>query len=239
MTDRLNPTLTSRAALALAAVLMSSAAVPTLARDDMDQALRAIEQQWDRAMYQTPASGKDAAFGRLDAAAASLAEQYPGRAEPLIWEAISLSSHAGVAGGLSALGMAKDARDLLLEAERMDADALDGSVYTSLGALYGKVPGWPVGFGDKAKAERYLKRALAINPSGIDPNYLYGDFLFDQGRYREAERVLDRASHAPPRPDRPLADEGRRQEVRALLDQVRAKLADAGQGAAHGNARGG
>ncbi|MCG6943149.1 MAG: tetratricopeptide repeat protein [Thiohalocapsa sp.] len=216
--------------LALTAAAMVWAAAPAPAAGGMDQQLLDIQHQWARAMYQTPASGQDAAFTRLDAATESLARQYPGRAEPMIWEAISRSSHAKATGGLGALGMAKAARDLLLKAERIDPKALNGSVYTSLGALYGKVPGWPVGFGDKDKAERYLKQALAMNPEGIDPNYLYGDFLFGQGRYAEAEGALDRAMHAPKRPNRPLADQGRRQEIRALLSRVRAKLAAAGYG---------
>ena len=96
------------------------------------------------------------------------------------------------------------------------------------------MPGWPLGFGDKAQAETYLKKALAINPNGMDPNYLYGDFLFGQGRYRESAQALERALHATPRPNRPLADKGRTREIQALLAQVNSKLADAGGSAAKG-----
>ena len=52
------------------------------------------------------------------------------------------------------------------------------------GFPYYQVPGWPVGFGDDEKAEQLLKQALAINPTGIDPNFFYGDFLLDQGTRR-------------------------------------------------------
>jgi Tfp pilus assembly protein PilF len=48
------------------------------------------------------------------------------------------------------------------------------------GALYYQVPGWPIGFGDKDKANELLKKALALNPDGIDPNYFYGDFLLKE-----------------------------------------------------------
>ena len=41
-------------------------------------------------------------------------QEYPGRAEPLIWHGIILSSLAGAKGGLGALGLAKEARDQLL-----------------------------------------------------------------------------------------------------------------------------
>ena len=218
-------------ALTLAASLAGTAA---WADPGLDKSLLDVQHQWARVMYQVPAKDQAAAFAKLDQEAKSLADRYPNRAEPLIWEAISLSGHAKAEGGLKGLGMAKDARTLLLQAERIDPKALDGSVYSSLGGLYAKVPGWPLGFGDKSQAETYFKKALAINPSGMDPNYLYGDLLFDQDRYKEAEQVLERALHAPARPSRPLADQGRKREIQALLGEVRAKLADAGTHKSYG-----
>ena len=200
----------------------------------LNQAILDVQTHWAQVMYETPQKAKDSAFDKLDSEAKAVTDRYPGRAEPLVWEAISLSSHAGVAGGLTGLGMAKQARDLLLQAERIDPKALDGSVYTSLGALYAKVPGWPIGFGDQKKAAAYFEKALAINPNGMDPNYLYGDFLFSQGRYRDSEQALERALHAPPRPNRPLADKGRKGEIEALLTQVHTKLAGTGRAGVKG-----
>ncbi len=127
-------------------------------------------------------------------------------------------------GGLGALGKVKEARRLLEAALQIDATVLDGSAYTSLGSLYYQVPGWPIGFGDDEKAESNLKKALAINPDGIDPNYFYGDFMLEQDNYSEAVRYLEKASAAPPRPDRPLADLGRKREISAKLAQARSKL---------------
>jgi tetratricopeptide (TPR) repeat protein len=87
-----------------------------------------------------------------------------------------------------------------------------------MATLYAKVPGWPIGFGDKARAEELFKKSLAINPDGIDPNFLFGEYLAESGRVSEARRYLEIALKAPPRPGRDLADSGRRQEVRALLE---------------------
>ena len=86
------------------------------------------------------------------------------------------------------------------------------------------MPGWPIGFGDKDKARELLARALAINPRGIDPNFFMGDFLYRTGDYAGAKRSLELALQAPARPARPLADEGRRREVEALLALVMQKL---------------
>ncbi len=189
----------------------------------LDTDLLQIQTQWAEANYATPKGQQEQAFDALVAEARKLADHYPDSAEPKVWLAIVLSTDAGVTGGLGALGKVKEARRLLEAALQIDATVLDGSAYTSLGSLYYQVPGWPIGFGDDEKAELNLKKALAINPDGIDPNYFYGDFLLEQDNYAEAIRYLEKAGAAQPRPDRPLADRGRQQEIRAKLAQARSQ----------------
>jgi tetratricopeptide (TPR) repeat protein len=191
----------------------------------LDEGIKQIQYDWAIAKYKTPKDQQDKAFTALTSKAEELSKQYPDRAEPKIWQAIVESTHAGVSGGLGALGKVKHARSLLEAAEKLDANALQGSVYTSLGSLYYQVPGWPIGFGDDDKAEQYLKKALAINPDGIDANYFYGDFLREDGRYKEAATYLEKALKAPPRADRPVADAGRRDEAREQLAKVKESLA--------------
>lgn len=189
----------------------------------LDARIDAMAHAWDHANYETQGAAKVTQLAAIAAQADALAKQYPGRAEPLIWKGIALSTEAGAKGGLGALGLAKEARSNLERAEKIDANALNGSIYTSLGSLYYQVPGFPVGFGDKDKARAYLKKALAANPNGVDSNYFYADFLFRQGQYAEAERALQKALAAPARPGREVADRGRHAEAAALLAQVRAK----------------
>lgn len=191
----------------------------------LDADIQELQQQWAVIKYQTAKDQQDAAFTALEAKAEAVVRAHPQTAEPLVWNAIIVSTHAGVSGGLGALSKVKRARTLLEQAADIDPNALQGSVYTSLGSLYYQVPGWPIGFGDDKKAEDYLKRALAQNPDGIDPNFFYGDYLRDQGRYREAITYLTKAIDAPPRPQRELADQGRREEARHVLALVEAELA--------------
>ncbi len=191
--------------------------------DELSDGVLDIQHEWARIHYQLPKDQQGAAFTQLEVKTDALEQQFPGRAEPKVWQAIVLSTHAGVSGGLGALSKVRAARDQLLAAEKIDANVLDGSIYTSLGSLYYQVPGWPLSFGDDRQAEVLLKKALAINPDGIDPNYFYGDFLQRQGRSAEALVVLEKALHAPPRPSRPDADSGRRSEVQALIDQIKSK----------------
>ena len=210
--------------LSIPLVALALLAGPALAQAPaLDAKIDAIARSWDHTNYETQGPGKVAQLAAVAAQADALAKQFPNRAEPLIWEGIALSSEAGAKGGLGALGLAKDARAHLERAEKLDPNALNGSVYTTLGSLYYQVPGFPVGFGDKDKARGYLKKALAANPNGADPNYFYADFMVREGQYAEAERAAQKAIAAPPRPGREVADRGRRAEAQALLAQVRSK----------------
>jgi len=199
-------------------LLLGSLALSFAARaETVEEGLPALQHGWAEAYYVTAAADKEKQFERLGARAAQLAAANPGRAEPLVWQAIILSSHAKFEGGLGALGKIKTARALLLQAEKIQPAVLDGSIYTSLGSLYAKAPGWPIAYGDRKKAAEYLQRALQINPNGIDPNYFYGDLLLEQGNRAEGEKYLRKALAAPPRPGREDADTGRRAEIAALL----------------------
>lgn len=198
------------------------AALPLAASADaVDASLPEIQHQWAHIAYQLPKAKQEVAFDKLDARVAALVKRYPGRAEPKLWEAIVLSTEAGVRGGFGALSLVGRARDLLVAAEKIDPIAMHGSIYTTLGSLYYQVPGWPLSFGSDAKAKALLLKALKINPDGIDPNYFYGDFLYRNGQRQAALAALNKALQAPPRPDQPLADQGRRQQVRELIAKIK------------------
>jgi len=183
----------------------------------LEQTIHSLQKEWAIANYQTSDEQLEKTFKDITDKAQTAVNTFPDRAEPLIWSAIIVSSDAGKNGGLSALGKVKEARTLLLKAKKIDPEALNGSLFTSLGSLYYQVPGWPLGYGDDDKAEEYLKKALDINPDGIDPNYFYGDFLLENGKYKEAKSYLDKALKAPSRIERPIADKGRRDEIMAKL----------------------
>ncbi len=209
------------AAFIISGILLAGSAA---ALAGMEEDLLVIQQRWATVNYDTVKDAQGKAFEQLTQDARKLVAASPDKAEPLVWLAIILSSDAGATGGISALGKVKEARKLLEKAEQIDATVLNGSVYTSLGSLYYQVPGWPIAFGSDAKAELYLRKALSLNPDGIDPNYFYGDFMLEEGKPAEAVRFLEKAQAAAPRPNRALADKGRRQEVATKLQLARSKL---------------
>lgn len=189
----------------------------------MTDEVQELQHEWARIKYQLPAKEQEAAFQQLADKAKEVTASQPGSAEALIWEGIILSTYAGVKGGLGALKLVKQARTLFEQAIATDAEAMQGSAYTSLGSLYYQVPSWPVSFGNDNKALEYLKRGLQLNPDGLDANYFYGDYLLQKGDYAGAEAAFNKALTAPARPGRELADSGRRIEITESLAKIKAQ----------------
>lgn len=204
--------LASLLAMFLFVAMPASAAVP----DDVAR----LQQEWERIKYQVAPAEQEARLERLTNDAAAVAARSPAAPEVLIWQAIIESTYAGAKGGLGALSHVKAAKKALEQAIAIHPEALDGSALTSLGSLYYQVPGWPIGFGDDKKAAEFLKRGMAVNPTGIDSNYFYGDFMLRKGDLDSAEKYLRKALQAPARPGRAIADEGRRREIQQLLDKI-------------------
>lgn len=207
---------------ALAALMAFNVAAADVAQP-LDPAIVQLQHDWAKANYKTPDDQKEAAFKALAERAHQITAASPNKPEAMIWEAIILSGYAKAKGGLGALKFAEQARDLLIASLKIDPNALQGSANTSLGSLYYKVPRWPIGFGDHKKAREHLEKALAINPTGIDPNYFYADFLLHVGESSKAIEYFNRAQAAPPRPGREDADEGRRADVAEGLKQAEKK----------------
>ncbi len=199
-------------------------ALLSLAHADEMQDVSTLQHEWAKAQYTLEGKEQKQAYEALIEQANTIVQASPESAAILSWRGIINSTYAGVKGGLGAMKYAKAAKADLEQSIKLDAEVLSGSASVSLGILYFKVPGWPIGFGDDDKAKELLEKGLALSPDGIDSNYFYADFLTDQGNYNDAKKYLLKAQKAPARPDRPLADKGRHQEIMALLDVVDKKL---------------
>ncbi len=189
----------------------------------VDDAVSELQRDWDVIRYQTPQADREKRFEVLLAKAHQASSHFAGRAEPLVWEGIIVSSLAREKGGWRGLGLARQARSIYEQAIRIDPQVLDGGALNSLAVLYYTAPGWPLGFGDKAKAGALLQQALEVSPQGIDANYAYAEYLVTTGHADDAVPYLERALQAPPRPGRQIADTGRREEARALLGRLRSR----------------
>jgi tetratricopeptide (TPR) repeat protein len=198
--------------------------ITTAAMADANSELHQLQSRWAQVNYELKDKAQVNAFADLAKDADAVIKLYPDNASVWIWSGIIKSTYAGAKGGLGALGLAKESKHDLEKAMELDAGALDGSAYASLGTLYYSVPGWPVGFGDDDKAQELLLRSLEISPKSIDNNYFYASYLMKEKRYDEALSYLEAAQVAAPRPDRPLADSGRQREIKLAIAQAKQKL---------------
>ncbi|MCL7940101.1 TRAP transporter TatT component family protein [Halomonas sp. ATCH28] len=203
--------------LLLAAAPLSQLLAETMEWEDE---LFSLRHRWERVTTEMAPERREAALESLAKEGANLAESHPRQSRVLVWRGIILASHAREAGGLAALGSAKEARRLLKRAVELDPEGHNGSAWVTLGALYDRAPGWPVAFGDAETAEEMFRRALAIRPQGIDVNYYYAAFLEDEGRSDEAREHARRAMDGQAREARRASDEALRGEARALLERL-------------------
>jgi tetratricopeptide (TPR) repeat protein len=206
---------------AIVIVALSWVGVVQAGELENSEELKGLQHEWAHINYDVTEDQKEAAFEALSNKAHTWSEEHHDQAEPLIWEAIIKSTYAGAKGGLGALSLMEEARDLLLKAEEIDAKALNGSIYTSLGSFYYMTPGWPIGFGDDDKAEEYLTKALEMAPNDMDANYFGGDFWLEEHKYKKAAEYLQKVIDLPDVESRPVYSKGRKAEAAKKLEKAK------------------
>ena len=215
-----NKILISMAVVSLYLPLNTSLAAQA-SQEEMMKEVSVLQSEWAKIKYQiTDEKLQISAIEKLEEQAARTSAKYADFAEPKIWQGIILSTDAGIVKGLSALGKVKEAKKLFEASLEQNPTALNASAHTSLGSLYYQVPGWPIAFGSDDKAEQHLKAALEVNPNGIDANFFYADFLMENKHYDEAKSYFEKSLEAEARPNRPVADTGRREEIKTALKKL-------------------
>jgi len=172
-----------------------------------------LDQEWAEIFYDANEAGKARRLIDLLARAEAFKAANPTWAEPRIVTAVTLCSLAGVDWGLDSLSRIDQARQLLTQAVDLDPKAMEGAAYIALGNLYWRMPGWPISFGDDARARQYLTNAVNLFPAAIDANFFMADFLIDQGEYPQAHTFLERAERAPIRASARTSDTRLKEEM--------------------------
>jgi tetratricopeptide (TPR) repeat protein len=213
----------NRLILALFAVALLGS---SFARAAYEDDLHTLQERWAAARYQSSGDEQKKQFEALIKDADALAAKNSDRADIYIWAAVIRGSLAEAANNLSALGTVKEARANLEKSLAMDPKADEGYAYGVLGLMYSKVPGWPVAFGDKKKAKELLLKGLEVAPDGMNTNYFYAQFLFEQDEFKQAQLYIDKAAKAKPPlpPEKSLAVANRLREIQELSDKIKAKV---------------
>lgn len=178
-----------------------------------------VQRDWIDAKYNTSAKAEqESKLNTLVTESGELAKQ---DAESSIWHAVVLATRAKLIGGTSALDDIRAAKNAL-EASLSSAapSAKNGYADALLGALYGKAPGWPISFGNHGTAQKHFAAAAEKGPRNIDVLYLHAEYLAEQEKKADARALLEQAKAIPPRAGQEAADAGRQQEIDALLGRL-------------------
>ena len=184
-----------------------------------------LARDWEHVKLQvSDRDDQEKQMASLAQRAGQIAKQYENIPDPIVWVGIITSEQASLANDngspIKALQFAKRARDILEEVEKTNPETMDAGAPTTLGVLYDRVPGFPIGFGDKDRARYYLQEAIRSAPNGLDANFFYGDFLFKLGERSEAAKILERALTLPELSNRPLWDKSLRAAIRQTLSEI-------------------
>ncbi|MFM8441924.1 MAG: hypothetical protein ACKN9W_01115 [Methylococcus sp.] len=214
--------------LSIALVLLTCLSLPprdvaaeSAFQDVIERQSRALQAEWAGIFYEAPRDDRAPKYKALLERVRALKAKHPNRAEPMIVEAIILCTYSGAALGLDTLDMLEQARALLEKAIALDPPALDAAAQVTLGNLYDRLPGWPILYGDKQQARRYLEAGVKLYPDAIDTNYFMGQFLLDDGDLKGARAYLEKARQAPIRPSLKISDEKLREETLQALTDLR------------------
>lgn len=207
-----------------AALFIQLSAAQAAMDPDLSSAVHHLESEWERIKFSIPeGSTQTQQMNALGEEADKTAARFPNHVAAMIWDGIITSERASLANPLSALGLAKRARDILEAANKIDPVALDAGAPTSLGVLYYRVPGFPIGFGDKKRARQLLEQATKLSPQGMDAWYFYGDFLMAQDEVPQAVEAFRHALNIPRNANRPLWDDNRRLLIQQILSKITKK----------------
>jgi hypothetical protein len=213
------------AAIATLLLVAQSVCARSGEASSLNSELLRLAHDWEHVKLQvSDRDDQERQMASLAQRAGQIAKQYENIPDPVVWVGIITSEQASLANDngspIKALQLAKRARDILEEVEKTTPETMDAGAPTTLGVLYDRVPGFPIGFGDKARARHYLEEAISSAPNGLDANFFYGDFLYKHGEQSEAAKVLERALTLPELSNRPIWDRSLREAIRHILSEM-------------------
>ena len=215
----------SVAAITTLLLVALSVCVQASENPSLKSELLRLAHDWEHVKLQvSDRDDQERQMASLAQRAGQIAKQYENIPDPIVWVGIITSEQASLASEngspIKALQFAKRARDILEKVEKTNPETMDAGAPTTLGVLYDRVPGFPIGFGDTARARYYLQEAIRSAPNGLDANFFYGDFLFKLGERSEAAKILERALTLPELSNRPLWDRSLRAAIRQTLSEI-------------------
>ncbi|HEX3696955.1 MAG TPA: tetratricopeptide repeat protein [Polyangia bacterium] len=112
------------------------------------------------------------------------------------YAAVCMGSYALGLGIMRALsqGLEGKFKERLKRAEELEPKYQNGGIFIAWGRFYDKLP-WPKR--DRKKAQQYERQAMQVNPASLRARVYLASSLIEDGRPEEARRLLDEVRAAP------------------------------------------
>ena len=151
-------------------------------------------------------------------------KKYPNNPSMLLWYIANMSKHGELKGIVSSIknGLADKVKKETEKLLQLDSTFSDGAPYRVMGIINYKVPyiplflTWP----SKENAEKYLIKALAVNPKNISNLYYYAEFLMEEKREAEAKVLLKKSIKITPRSSALIEDMSDIERAKILLKTI-------------------
>jgi hypothetical protein len=203
--------------LLLSLVLLFAAAAQAAPSDEL---IRPIQDRWAEIKYRSPAKQQADLYNELSEKVRQISAANPNFPPALIWEGIVVSSEAGARGGLGGLSLAKDAKKVLEESLKLDEKSPQRlRLYQPRRALR-QGSRLAAGLRRQEKSRGAFPQVPERQPGRDRPELLLRRVPDRPGARRRRPQLSGKSAQAAPRPGRELADQGRRQEIQALLKQI-------------------
>lgn len=159
--------------------------------------------------------------------------KYPGDADLAYWWSVNLSLWAKESGPVAAVrsGFAEKIRNAtetaLSKHHESTSEARNptlAGVYQVLGRMHHLLPRIPflLPWPSKDLAEKYLRKAVALDSDNLANHLFLAEFYHDQERYAEAHRILVLVKNRTPRPGQELEDRRNIWKLQNLANEIRA-----------------
>ena len=211
-------------ALAFAGCLLTWTTSWAAENAGVNAAILQLALNWEHIKFEvTDKDLQEKQMAALSDRADTIVQQFPGRPEAAIWQAIIISEQASMASEngspFKALGFAKQAREILEPIANQYPAVLDAGAPTSLGVLYPASRDSRSLSAIRRRREHYCKRLSNTRPTVSTPIISMAT-LYNAHEYPVAVQVFKHALSLPPHPERPIWDKSRRLVMQEDLEKM-------------------
>lgn len=147
--------------------------------------------------YETDAEKKKESFNKTRLFALKAISINSNNTDAHYWYGVGLGKWAEANGILDSLFTAADIKDEMTRVVKRRPDFFRGVAWGIRAKVYNLAPGWPLSVGDKEQSYKDIQEAYRYGPDFRFIYQMHAEMLINDGRYREARRIIQQGLALP------------------------------------------